>query len=173
MSIQEFNGKTPKIDPTVFIAPTATIIGDVEIDIESSIWPNAVIRGDSHPIRIGKRVNIQDNVVIHTTSKTSVIIGDNVSIGHSAILHGCRIGSNAIIGMGSIILDGATIADWVLIGAGAVVTQDSVIPSRNLALGVPCKVVRQLDEHDLNSIAANAEEYAALSRQYLNQPEKH
>ena len=173
MSIHEFKGKTPKIDTTVFIAPTAAIIGDVEIDSEGSVWPNAVIRGDSHSIRIDKRVNAQDNVIIHSTSKTSVIIGDNVSIGHGAILHGCKIGNNVIIGMGSIILDSGRIDEWVLIGAGAIVTPNSVIPPRSLALGVPGKVVRQLDENDLNYICSNAEEYVTLSRQYIHQFGKH
>jgi carbonic anhydrase/acetyltransferase-like protein (isoleucine patch superfamily) len=169
MSISEFKEKTPNIDSTVFISHSATIIGDVEIKSEGSVWPNAVIRGDSQSIRIGRKVNIQDNVVIHTEFNKGVIIGDNVSIGHSAIIHGCKIGNNVIIGMGSIILDDARIDDWVLIGAGTVVTQGAYIPSKSLALGIPCKVVRPLNENDLKYISSNAEDYVNLSRQYIKQ----
>ena len=172
MSIQEFRGKRPRIDPTVFIAPNATIIGDVEIGSEGNVWPNAVIRGDFQAIRIGKKVSVQDNVVIHSLSEVHVTIGDGVSIGHGAILHGCEIGNNVLVGMGSIILDGSRISDWVFVGAGAVVTSDSIIPSKSLVLGVPGKVVRQLDEEELNRIKANAEEYANLARQYRKSKEK-
>lgn len=172
MSIREFRGKWPKIDPTVFVASNATIIGDVEIGGEGSVWPNAVIRGDVQAIRIGKRVNVQDNVVIHSTSKIGVTIGDGVSIGHGAILHGCGVGNNVIVGMGSIILDGARIEDWVLVGAGAVVTTDSIIPSKSLVLGVPGRVVRQLGEEDLKRITDNAASYVNLAGQYRKLKEK-
>ena len=172
MVILKFNEKYPKIDSTVFIDPTATIIGDVQIDSFGSIWPNAVLRGDSQSIKIGKNVNIQDNVVIHTESNNQVTIGNNVSVGHGAILHGCIIGDNVLIGMGSLILDNARINDWVLIGAGAIVTPDTFISSKSLAFGIPCKVVRQLDDNDIKYISSNAKEYVALSRQYKTRYEK-
>ena len=118
--------------------------------------------GDTQSIRIGNRVNIQDNVVIHSTPKVSVTIGDNVSIDHSAILHGCTIGNNVIIGMGSIILDNLRVDDWVLVGAGSVITSDSIIPSRSLVLGVPGNVARQLYDDEINRITNNAEELLLL-----------
>jgi len=162
MTIIEYCGKKPKIDSTVFVASTATIIGDVEIGIYSSVWSNAVIRGDTHPIMIGKRVNMQDNVIIsaHAT------VGDDVSIGHGAILHGCNVGNNVIIGMGSIILDDVKISDWVIVGAGTVITSHTIIPSKSLVLGIPGKVVRQLHEDDLNHITANSKEYLELANKY-------
>lgn len=166
MPVQEFGGKHPRIDSTVFVASNATIIGDVEIGSWGSVWPNAVIRGDSQAIRIGKKVSVQDNVVIHAPSNTPVIIGDRVTIGHSAILHGCKIGDDALIGMGSIILDSARIGDCVLVGAGALVTPDSVIPSKSLVLGVPGKVIRQLNDEEMDRMKANVEEYVNLARQY-------
>ncbi|UCH02752.1 MAG: gamma carbonic anhydrase family protein [Candidatus Bathyarchaeota archaeon] len=162
MTMVEYCGKKPKIDPTVFIASNATIIGDVEIGICSSVWPNAVIRGDTHTITIGKRVNIQDNVIISARA----IVGDDVTIGHGAILHGCKVGNNVIIGMGSIILDDVKISDWVIVGAGTVITSHSIIPSKSLVLGIPGKVVRQLHEDDLNHITANSKEYLELANKY-------
>jgi carbonic anhydrase/acetyltransferase-like protein (isoleucine patch superfamily) len=172
MPIWEFEGKKPRIDPTVFVAPTATIIGDVEIAAESSVFPSAVIRGDYNPVRIGTKCNVQDSVSMHSTPAGPVVVGDSVSIGHNAIVHRCTVGSNVIVGMGSILLDGSKIEDWVIVGAGALVTSDTVIPSKSLALGVPAKVVKQLDEAGLAQIRANAEGYFQLSRRYLSQMEK-
>ncbi len=165
MPIQEFDGKRPKLDQTVYLAQNATIIGDVEVGSEGSIWPNAVLRGDSQAIRMGNRVNVQDNVVVHS-SNNPVIVGDDVSIGHSAILHGCKISNNVIIGMGSTILDGSKIGEWVLVGAGALVTPDSTIPSRSLVLGVPAKVTRKLNDDELHLIKINALEYVELAKKY-------
>ena len=115
MPVQNFFEKKPKIDPSVFIAPSATIIGDVVIGINSSVWPNVVIRGDSNRVRIGAFTNIQDNVVIDAKQSGCVVLGNNVSIGHGAILHGCHVGHNIIIGMGAIIMENVTIEDWVLV----------------------------------------------------------
>lgn len=167
MPIREFKGKKPRIDPTVFVDDGATIVGDVVIMEGSSVWPNAVIRGDSGAIRIGKNVNLQDNVVIDLKANGRVIIGDNVSVGHGAILHGCEVGSNVVVGMGAIVMDNAKIGDWVLIGAGAIVTQNTLIPSNSLVLGIPGRVVNQLDEEKLRDIRENAEKYVELAKQYL------
>lgn len=167
MPVYEFRGKKPKIDPTVFVDDSATIVGDVVIGEGSSVWPNAVIRGDSSVIRIGRNVNLQDNVVIDSKPGGSVTIGDYVSVGHGAILHGCEIRSSVIVGMGAIVMDSAKIRDWVIIGAGAVITQNTLIPSNSLVLGIPGKVVKQLDEEKLRSIRENAEEYVELAKQYL------
>jgi len=143
MPVYEFGGSKPKIDSAVFVDPSANIVGDVVIGEGSSVWPNAVIRGDSSVIRIGKNVNIQDSVIINSKKGGHVIIGDSVSVGHGAILHGCEIGRNVVVGMGAIVMDNAKIYDWVFIGAGAVITQNTLIPSNSLVLGIPGKVVKR------------------------------
>lgn len=172
MPIQEYKGKKPEIDPTAFIDETAKIVGNVAIGAGSSIWPNVVLRGDSGLIRIGKNVSLQDNVTIHSKASGKVVVGDNVSVGHGAILHGCEISSNVIVGMGAIVMDGAKIGEWVIIGAGAVITENKVIPTNSLVLGVPGKVVDQLDDEKLQYIKENAEEYVELAKQYLKNKRK-
>ena len=166
MPIYHFFEKKPNIDPTVFIAPSATIVGDVVIGTNSSVWPNAVIRGDSNTVRIGENTNIQDNVVIDAKKSGSVDLGNNVSIGHGAILHGCRIGHNTIIGMGAIIMEKVSINEWVIVGAGSIVTQNTLIPSNTVVMGTPSKIVRTLNNEQRQSILQNAEEYHLLAQQY-------
>ena len=168
MTIQPFENKRPKIDPSAFISEKATIIGDVEIGARSSVWPNAVIRGDTQPIKIGENTNIQDNAVIHAPSNfaSPVTIGKNVSIGHSVVLHGCEIGDNCLIGIHAVILDKTKVGSWVLVGAGAVVTSNMVIPPRSLVVGVPGIVVRQLNNDDLKYIEENAKNYVILAEAY-------
>jgi carbonic anhydrase/acetyltransferase-like protein (isoleucine patch superfamily) len=166
MPIYHFFKKKPKIHPTVFIAPSATIIGDVVIEANSSIWPNAVIRGDSNTVRRGENTNIQDNVVIDAKTSGSINLGNNVSIGHGAILHGCHIGHNIIIGMGAIVMEKVSINDWVIVGAGSIVTQNTIIPSNKVVMGIPAQIVRTLNPKHKKSIMQNAEEYHLLARQY-------
>lgn len=149
-----------KIAEWVYIAEGAKIIGDVTIGEDSSVWYNAVIRGDSNSIVIGENTNVQDNAVLHTSHNHALQIGDNVTIGHGAIVHGCTVGNNVLIGMGAIILDGAVIEDNCIIGAGALVTQNKVVPEGSLALGNPAKVVRELTEEEKESILKNADEYS-------------
>lgn len=149
-----------KIAEWVYMAEGARIVGDVEIGESSSIWYNAVVRGDSNPIIIGENTNIQDNAVLHVSHSHSMTIGDNVTIGHGAIVHGCSIGNNVMIGMGAIVLDGAVIEDNCIIGAGALVTQNKIIPAGSLCFGNPAKVVRELTEEEKQSILENANGYA-------------
>lgn len=156
------------IDKTVFIADGARVLGDVEIGKNSSVWFNAVIRGDSNKIRIGNRSNIQDNAVIHTSKDFGVRIGDNVTIGHGAIVHGCTVKSNVMIGMGAIVLNGAVIEENCIIGAGALVTQGKVIPAGSLVFGNPAKVVRSLTDSEISSITDNAASYVKEAEQYKN-----
>lgn len=144
----------------VYIAEGVQIIGDVEIGENSSVWYNAVIRGDSNKIVIGENTNIQDNAVLHENHENALVIGDNVTIGHGAIVHGCTVGNNVLIGMGAIILDGAVIEKNCIIGAGALVTQNKVIPEGSLVFGNPAKVIRQLTEEEKDSILKNANQYA-------------
>lgn len=156
------------IDKSVFIADGAKVIGDVEMGEGCGVWFNAVIRGDSNEIKIGKNSNVQDNAVIHTSKSHGVQIGDNVTIGHGAIVHGCTVESNVMIGMGAIVLDGAVIGENSIIGAGALVTQGKTIPAGSLAFGNPAKVVRQLTEDEIRSIADNADSYVKKAKEYSN-----
>lgn len=166
MPVLEVFDKKPKIHKTCYISPKATIIGDVTIEEYSSVWPGASIRGDLAPIKIGKRVSIQDNVVIHVSIDKPVEVGDNVVIGHQATLHSCRIKNNALIGIGSIILDGAVIEDEAIIAAGAVVTEGTLIPRRSLAAGVPAKIIKQLNQHHIDAIIRGVEVYVRLTEEY-------
>jgi len=133
----------PKIHPSVYITPTAVIMGEVEIEEGASIWDGAVIRGDVAPIKIGKNTNVQDNAVIHVDYEQPTVIGENVTIGHLAIVHAAKVGNNVIIGIHAVVLNDAEIGDGSVIGAGAVVTPGTKIPPKSLVLGVPGKIVRQ------------------------------
>ena len=159
--IKSINNITPKILEGVFLADNAVVIGDVIIGKESSVWFNTVIRGDVNSIIIGNSVNIQDGVVVHCTyQKTRTIIGDNVSIGHNAILHGCEIRNNVLIGMGAIIMDNVVIEENSIIAAGAVLTKGTYVKSGSLFAGVPAKFKRSLFEEEIeNSIIKTAENY--------------
>jgi carbonic anhydrase/acetyltransferase-like protein (isoleucine patch superfamily) len=149
------------------MAPGSQIVGDVRIGAQSSIWFNAVLRGDLAPVVIGERCNIQDNVVGHVNSGQPLVIEDDVSVGHSAIVHGCTIRRGALIGMGAVVLNGAEIGEYALIGAGSVVTENTVIPPRTLALGSPARVVRELDEQDLMRLSKTTSNYVEKGRQYM------
>lgn len=164
--IMSYKDKNPKISKTVFVAESADIIGDVEIGDSSSIWFNATLRGDQNKIKIGNRTSIQDNVVIHVDSTNEVQIGDNVTIGHGAVLHGCRIENNVIIGMNSTVLNGAEIGKNSIVGANALVPEGKKFPERSLIIGVPGKVKRQLEEVEIEAILRNAEEYVELTKEY-------
>ena len=154
------------IDKTVFIAEGARVVGNVEIARDSSVWYNAVIRADSNSIKIGERSNVQDNAVIHTSRDFGVVIGDNVTIGHGAIVHGCTIGNNVMIGMGAIILNGAVIEENSIIGAGALITGGKTVPAGSLAFGNPFRIVRGLTEQEIKSIPDNAQSYVDEARDY-------
>ena len=154
------------IDKSVFIADGAKVIGDVEIGKNSSVWFNAVIRADSDKVKIGESSNVQDNAVIHTSEGFGVSIGNNVTIGHGAIVHGCTIKDNVMIGMGAIVLNGAIIEENCIIGAGTLVTQGKVIPARSLVFGNPMKIVRQLTEQEIQSITDNATSYVNEAKEY-------
>ena len=163
-----FRGKTPQISAEAFTAETAALIGDVTVGPDSSVWYGAVIRGDSSPITLGCGTNIQDNAVLHTEPGHPLTIGDNVTIGHGAIVHCASIGSNTLIGMGAILLDGAVIGDHCIIGAGAVVKENAVVPSGTMMVGVPAKCVRSLGPEQFARLDGTPP-YVALARAYLEE----
>ncbi|OBR64808.1 gamma carbonic anhydrase family protein [Paenibacillus oryzae] len=154
-----FKGIHPVVAEHVFIAEGAKIIGDVQIGEKSSVWFNAVLRGDLAPIMIGHSCNIQDGTVGHVNTNQPLIVEDEVSVGHSAIIHGCRLGKGTLIGMGAIVLNGADIGEYALIGAGSIVTENKKIPPYTLSLGSPAKVVRELTEDDLLRMKKTMEGY--------------
>ena len=166
MPLYKFDGKTPKIHPTVFVAPTASVIGDVTIDEGSSVWPGAAIRGDFNSITIGKYTSIQDNAVIHATPWNLTKIGDYVTVGHGAVIHAATIENNILIGMRSVILDGSKIHKNSIIGAGSVVVENTEIPANSLALGIPAKVIKTLDSEQENRAQMGAMAYFQLAQKH-------
>ncbi len=160
-----FRGKRPKIHPTAFVAPTAVLIGDVEVGEESSIWFGAVLRGDNGPIRIGARTSVQDNAVLHVTTLTQ--IDDDVTIGHAAVMEDCHVKRHALIGSNAVLLNGCVIGEGSLVAAGSVVGERVEIPDHVLAAGVPAKVKKPIEGEAATWIKIAAEEYVHLSRAYL------
>jgi len=166
MIIKEVRGKSPQIPEDCFIAENATIVGDVVMGKQCSVWFNAVLRGDVHFIKMGDKVNIQDGAVIHCTyKKYPTIMGNNVSVGHNAIVHGCTIHDNVLIGMGSIVMDNCVVHSNSIVAAGAVVTQNTVIESGSIYAGVPAKKVKdiskELSSGEIDRIAENYVEYSS------------
>ncbi|HSQ90359.1 gamma carbonic anhydrase family protein [Romboutsia sp.] len=157
--IKEYQGIHPKIDETAFIAESADIIGKVTISKNANIWYNTVIRADENTITIGENTNIQDGCVVHIGTNVSTAIGKNVTVGHKALIHGCKIGDNTLIGMGSIVLDGAEIGEYTLLGAGSLVPPGKKIPSGVLAMGSPAKVIRELSEEEKQNLVQSALKY--------------
>ncbi|NLY68116.1 MAG: gamma carbonic anhydrase family protein [Tissierellia bacterium] len=165
--IRDLEGIKPSIHEDAFVADTACVIGDVKIGKGSSIWYGAVLRGDIENITIGEFTNIQDNSVVHTETDIPTKIGDYTVVGHGAIIHGCTIGNNCLIGMGAIILNNAKIGDNCIIGAGALVPEGKVIPPNSLVLGVPGKIMRQVTEEEIEAIRKNALRYYKLSKNHI------
>lgn len=171
--IRTFQGIKPEIPDTAFIEETAVIIGDVVMGEDSSAWFHAVVRGDVHYIRIGHRTNIQDLSMLHVTHDTHpILIGDDVTVGHHVVLHGCTIQHRVLVGMGAIIMDGAIIGEDCVIGAGALVTERMVIPPNSLVLGSPAKVKRSITDKELAWIKESANNYVHYAKQYMTDPEK-
>lgn len=164
--IYPYDGKHPQIDPSAFIADFTTITGDVTIGSESSIFFNTVIRGDVSPVIIGNRTNVQDLCVLHQSPGKPLILEDNVTVGHQVTLHSCIVRKDALIGMGSVILDGAEIGEGAFIGAGSLVPQGKVIPPGMLAFGRPAKVVRPVNEEDMKDMKRVVREYAEKGAYY-------
>lgn len=167
--IQSHKGKTPKIHETAFVHPSAIIIGDVEIGEGSSIWPSAVLRGDKTKLKVGKHTSIQDNSTVHSTMGFPIEIGDNVTIGHNCVIHGCKIGDGTLIGMGAVILNGAEIGEESLVGASTLISQGKKFNPRSLILGLPGKVLKEVSQDQVQGNIKNADNYFKLSREYLGE----
>jgi carbonic anhydrase/acetyltransferase-like protein (isoleucine patch superfamily) len=165
--IRGYAGVWPRIHDGAWIAPGAVVVGDVEIGPESSLWYASVVRADVHAIRIGSRSNLQDGCVLHVTrDRFACVVGDEVTVGHRAVVHGCRVGDGALIGIGAIVLDGAEVGAGALIGAGSVVTPGTRIPERWLAVGIPARPVRELGADEIAEQRARALAYVDTARRH-------
>lgn len=172
-SVRQYLEHAPKLAPSCFIDPSALVLGDVEIGDESSVWPMTVIRGDMHRIRIGARTSIQDGSVLHITHAGPfnpdgypLIIGDEVTVGHKALLHGCTIGNRVLIGMGAIVMDGAIIEDEVIVAAGSTVSPGKTLEAGHVYRGSPAKQVRPISEKERSFFSYSAKNYADLSQKH-------
>lgn len=165
-----YGGKLPQVDPTVYVQASARVIGDVEIGPHSSVWFHTVIRGDVNRVRIGARTNIQDNSTIHvTTDRWPTLVGDDVTVGHAVVLHGCRIGDGCLVGIGAIVLDGAEIGDNCLVAAGSLVTPGTSVPAGHLVIGRPARASRPLTAEELAHLGNAAQHYVAHAQRYRDQ----
>ncbi len=157
----------PVVHPTAFVDESAQVIGDVQIGAESSVWMNAVIRGDVNSIRIGERTNVQDGTVIHVMHHTHpTAVGDDVTIGHGAIVHGCTVGNRVLLGMGAILLNGSTIGEDTIVAAGSLVTEDMAVPPRSLVMGSPARVRRALTDDEVRFVLESAGNYVRYRLDY-------
>lgn len=165
--ILPFGGKTPRLHPTVFVAAGSVVAGDVEIGEDSSVWFGAVVRGDVNVVRIGARTNVQDHTVIHVTSGTAPThIGDDVTIGHRVVLHGCTVKDRCLVGIGAVVLDGAVVGPDAMIGAGALVPPGAVVPPGTLVMGSPARPKRELTPEELAFLRTSAARYVGYAAQY-------
>jgi len=177
-SLRAFRGRRPRLGARVYVDPCAAVIGAVELGDDCSVWPQVSIRGDVHEIHIGARTSVQDGAVLHVTHAGShnpegfaLVIGDDVTIGHAAILHGCRIGNRVLIGMGATVMDGAIVEDDVVIAAGALVPPGKILVSGSLYKGAPVQKARDLDAGEMAFLTYSAQHYVHLKDQYLAEPE--
>lgn len=164
--ILKFKEFYPKIDPSAWIAPSADLIGNIEIGEDSSVWFGCVIRSDIKEVKIGENTNIQDLSCIHTDTNSKTIIGNNVTVGHKVMLHGCIIEDNCLIGMSATILDNAVIGEGSIVGANSLVTAGKVFPPRSMIMGSPAKVVKQLSQEDVDKLIAHAARYVEYKNEY-------
>jgi len=166
--LRAYRGVSPRVHPSAFIDDSAQVIGDVEIGEESGVWMNAVIRGDVHWIRIGRRSNVQDGTVVHAMTGTHpTSIGDSVTIGHGAIVHGCTIENQCLVGMGAILLNGSHIGTQSIVAAGTLVTEEMKVPPRSLVMGSPAKVKRLLTQAEIAEIQGYADRYVGYRLDYM------
>lgn len=166
MAIFKLGDKSPTLDATAWVAPNATLIGDIHLAANTSIWWNATLRGDNDPIRIGENTNIQDGSVLHTDEGIPMNIGANVTVGHLVMLHGCTVGDGSLIGIGSVILNRAVIGKNCIVGANTLIPEGKVYPDRSLIVGSPGKVVRELTDEEVAKLEKSAKHYVANAERY-------
>ncbi len=166
MPIFRIDEKTPRIDPAAWVAPNATVIGDVHLEAGASIWWNAVLRGDNDPIRIGANSNIQDGSIVHTDEGVPLTIGRNVTVGHMVMVHGCTVGDGSLIGIGSVILNRAVIGRSCIVGANTLIPEGKSFPDRVLIVGSPGKVIRELTDEEVLRLEHSAAHYVANAARY-------
>jgi len=166
MAIYQFDTLIPLIHPETFVAEDATVIGNVSLEQGVSVWPQAVLRGDNEPIRIGQHSNVQEGAVLHADTGFALRVGEGVTIGHQAMLHGCTVVDGALIGIQAVVLNGAVIGKNCLVGAGAIVTEGKVFPDNSLILGAPAKVVRELTPEAIADMQSNARDYVTKGQVY-------
>ncbi|HSP77778.1 MAG TPA: gamma carbonic anhydrase family protein [Myxococcaceae bacterium] len=167
MALKRFREQFPRVHPSCFVEDSAQVIGDVELGEDSSVWFNSVLRGDVHAIRIGQRTNIQDLTMIHVTSgRFSTTIGDDVTVGHHVVLHGCTVGNRVLVGMGAVVLDGVEIGDDCIIGAGSLLTPGTRIPPGSLVVGSPGKVKRPLSDEERAFLLESARHYVRTAAEH-------
>jgi carbonic anhydrase/acetyltransferase-like protein (isoleucine patch superfamily) len=165
--LRPFRGRRPAVHPTAYVDPSAQLIGDVAVGAASSVWPNVVVRGDVNSIRIGERSNVQDGTVVHVMHGTHPTrIGDDVTIGHGAVVHGCTIEDRVLVGMGAIVLNGAVIGAESIVAAGSLVTEGFVVPPRSLVMGHPATIRRPLTDEEAASILDYARRYVTYAEEY-------
>ena len=172
MAQYKLGDRTPDIDPKAWVADSAQVIGTVRLAAGSSIWINAVLRGDNALISIGENSNIQEGAVLHTDPGLELVVGAGVTVGHQAMLHGCTIGDGSLIGIQSVILNGAKFGKECLIGAGALITEDKVIPDRSVVMGAPGKIVRQLSDEEAAGLRRNNAGYVARAQLFSEKLER-
>jgi carbonic anhydrase/acetyltransferase-like protein (isoleucine patch superfamily) len=167
MTIRAFKDRQPRIHPSAFIEDSAQVIGDVEIGEDASIWFNTVVRGDVHFIRIGARTNVQDLSMVHVLNgRSPTILGEDVTVGHHVVLHGCRVGSRVLVGMGAILMDDVEVGDDCLVAAGSLLTPGTKVPSGMLAMGSPARVKRELTPEEHQLVASRAAHYVRYAREH-------
>ncbi len=169
MPIYRLGEHTPQIDPQSWVAPNATLIGQVVLRRNASVWWNCTLRGDTDRLTVGENSNIQDNSVLHTDPGIPLVVGKNVTVGHRVILHGCTVGDNSLIGMGSTLLNGAVIGKNCLIGANTLIPEGKVIPDRSLVVGLPGRIVRELTDEEVANLQLSADRYVAQWRRYVRE----
>jgi carbonic anhydrase/acetyltransferase-like protein (isoleucine patch superfamily) len=172
MAVYRLGKKIPQIPASAYVAAEAAVIGEVILGEGANVWPGAVIRGDNEPIRVGKGTNVQEGAVLHADPGIPLTVGDYVSIGHQAMLHGCTVGDGSLIGIQAVVLNNAVIGKDCLVGAGAIVSEAKTFPDRSLILGSPARVLRPLTDGDIAFIRANAEDYVKRQEMYKRELER-
>jgi carbonic anhydrase/acetyltransferase-like protein (isoleucine patch superfamily) len=171
MSLYRLGDAAPAVPASTYVAPNASLIGKVTLGEQASVWFGAVLRADNEPITLGTGSNVQENAVLHTDPGFPLVVGDRVTIGHQAMLHGCTVGDGSLVGVQAVVLNGAVIGKQCLVGAGAIVTERKIFPDRSLILGAPAKLVRALTDEDVARLEEGAEDYVRKGALYRNQLE--